>query len=95
MTSAERWSARGLLAAIIVLSLSDVGLNVVFNYWHREFYNALQEKDWHAFIDLLLTYRRTDSGLMPGFSELAAVGIAMAVYRVYLISGCKSAGATG
>jgi putative ATP-binding cassette transporter len=84
LRSEERWSARGLLLAIIVLNLSDVGLSVVFNFWHREFYNALQEKDWHAFIDLLLFYRRTPSGLMPGFSELAAVGIAMAVYRIYL-----------
>jgi putative ATP-binding cassette transporter len=82
--SEERWSARGLLLAIIVLNLGMVGLSVVLNYWRREFYNTLQDKDWHAFLQLLFLYRRTPSGLMPGFSELAVVFIAIAVYSTYL-----------
>jgi putative ATP-binding cassette transporter len=84
MTSEERWSARGLLLAIVVLNLAMVGMSVVLNFWHREFYNALQEKNWHAFLTLLFLYRRTPSGLMPGFAELAAVYIGVAVYAVYL-----------
>ncbi|MDR3536903.1 MAG: ABC transporter ATP-binding protein/permease [Acetobacteraceae bacterium] len=84
MRSEERWSARGLLLAIIVLNLSMVGLSVVLSYWRREFYNTLQEKNWQAFLDLLFYYRRTDSGTMPGFCELAAVYIGIAVYAVYL-----------
>ncbi|HEY4042586.1 MAG TPA: ABC transporter ATP-binding protein/permease [Rhodopila sp.] len=84
VTSDERWSARGLLVAIIAMNLTLVGLTVVLSYWRREFYNALQDKDWKAFLQLLFLYRRTESGLMPGFCEVAAVHIVLAVYSVYL-----------
>jgi putative ATP-binding cassette transporter len=83
-SSEEKWSARVLLLAIIGLNLTTVFLMVVLNYWNREFYNALQAKDWDAFIQLLFFYRRTDSGLMPGFCEVAALFIVVAVYRTYL-----------
>ena len=82
--SEERWSARGLLAAIVALNLSLVGMNVVLSYWNRAFYNALQERDWDSFINLLLTYKRTESGLLPGFCEIAAVFILVAIYRTWL-----------
>jgi putative ATP-binding cassette transporter len=82
--SNEKWSAWGLLIAIIVMNLSLVGMSVILNFWHREFYNALQDKDWRAFVELLTWYRFTPSGLMPGFCELAAVWIAIAVYSVYM-----------
>jgi putative ATP-binding cassette transporter len=84
LRSDERWTARGLLLAIVVLNLSMVGLSVVLNFWRREFYNTLQDKNWHAFLELLFLYRRTPSGLMPGFSEIAVVFIAIAVYQTYL-----------
>ncbi len=51
--SNEKWSAWGLLITIIVMNLSLVGMSVILNFWHREFYNALQEKDWLAFVQLL------------------------------------------
>ena len=82
--SDEKLSAWGLLTAIIVLNLAQVALSVVLNYWRREFYNSLQQKNWHAFVDLIFMYRFTPSGLMPGFCELAAVFIGIAVYSVYL-----------
>jgi putative ATP-binding cassette transporter len=82
--SDERWSAWGLLVAIVALNLAIVGMSVILNFWHREFYNALQEKDWRAFLELLFLYRWTPSGLMPGFCGLAAVWIAFGVYAVYL-----------
>ena len=84
MTSAERWSARGLLLAVVAMNLTIVGLSVIFNFWHGEWYNALQEKDWKAFSELLLLYRNSADGFMPGFSVLAAIYIALAVYSVYL-----------
>ncbi|MBN8871457.1 MAG: ABC transporter ATP-binding protein/permease, partial [Rhodospirillales bacterium] len=84
MHSEEKWSARGLLLAIVIMNLSLVGLSVILSYWRREFYNALQDKNWGAFLELLFLYRKTDSGWMPGFSELAVVHIAIAVYQVYL-----------
>ena len=82
--SDERLFAWGMLIAIIILNLTMVGMSVILNFWHREFYNAIQTKNWQAFLELLFMYRRTPSGLMPGFVELAAIWIAIAVYAVYL-----------
>jgi putative ATP-binding cassette transporter len=82
--SEEKWSARGLLLAIVLMRLSLVGMNVVLSYWGREFFNSLQQKDWDAFIGLLFTYRQTDSGWMPGFSEVAVIYILIAIYVTYL-----------
>src|ERR1700749_2328292 len=84
VTSEERWSARGLLVAVIAMNLTLVALSVVLSFWRREFYNALQDKDWKAFLELLFFYRQTDSGFMPGFCEVATVHIVLAVYSVYL-----------
>lgn len=84
MTSTERWSARGLLLAIIAMNLTLVGLSVIFSFWRREFYNTLQDKDLGAFLDLIFLYRNTPSGLIPGFCELAAVHIVLGVYSVYV-----------
>ena len=82
--SDERWSARGLLGSIVVLNLSLVGMDVVLSFWNRAFYNALQDKDWDAFIGLLFLYRRTADGIMPGFCLVASLYIVVAVYRTYL-----------
>ncbi len=84
VTSEERWSARGLLIAIIAMDLTLVGLSVVLSFWRREFYNALQDKDWRAFLELLFLWRYTPSGWLPGFCEVAGVHIILAVYEVYL-----------
>ena len=84
MTSEERWSARGILVAIIAMNLTLVGVSVVLSFWRREFYNALQDKDWVAFLELLFLYRNTPSGLLPGFCEVAGVHIILAVYSFYL-----------
>ena len=82
--SEERWSARGLLGIIIVMNLALVGMDVVLNFWNCEFFNALQNKDWDGFIQLLFFYRHTDSGLMPGFVEVVVAFIGIAVCRSYL-----------
>jgi putative ATP-binding cassette transporter len=71
--SEDRWPARGLLAVIIGMNLGLVFLNVVFNQWNNLFYNALQNKDFDAFLHQLLR-----------FCWLAAIFIAIAVYRTYL-----------
>jgi putative ATP-binding cassette transporter len=71
--SEERWSARGLLAAVVGLNLGIVYINVQLNYWQNSFYNSLQEKDIEAFYGLLLK-----------FSLLAAAFIVSAVYQLYL-----------
>ncbi len=82
--SDEKWSARLLLASIIALDLSRVGMTVLLSYWNRAFYNALESKDWDSFISLLLVYKRVESGILPGFIFVAAVYIVVAIYRTYL-----------
>ncbi len=85
--SEERWSARGLLASIVTLNLSLVLMDVILSFWNRAFYNALQDKDWDAFIGLLFFYHRSPDGIMgimPGFCVVAAVYILVSVYRTYL-----------
>lgn len=72
-TSEERFSAWLLLAAVIGLTLAMVYMNVQFNSWYNDFYNALQEKDKSAFWKL-----------MGRFAMLATIYIAMAVYAFYL-----------
>ena len=47
--SEEKGSAIGLLSAIVVLTLVMVWLNVRFNYWYNDFYDALQQYDWSRF----------------------------------------------
>ena len=82
--SEEKWRARGLLLVIVVLNLSLVGMSVVLSYWNREFYNALQNKDWTSFIQLLFTWRWNETGFMPGFAGVATVYILIAISRTYL-----------
>jgi putative ATP-binding cassette transporter len=82
--SDEKWQAWSLLIVIIALNLTLVVMTVILSFWNRQFYNALQVKDWRVFVELLFFYRRTDSGLMPGFCEIAAVYVVTAVYRTYL-----------
>jgi putative ATP-binding cassette transporter len=71
--SDEKWSATGLLAAVIVLNLVAVWINVRLNLWNKDFYDALQEYDWQAFWHQL--------GI---FTLIAAAWIAVAVYQLYL-----------
>jgi vitamin B12/bleomycin/antimicrobial peptide transport system ATP-binding/permease protein len=48
-TGEEKWSARLLLAAVVVLNLVYVWLTVRLNRWNNDFYNALQQYDWPVF----------------------------------------------
>ena len=82
--SEEKWSAWVLLGTIIALRLLLVGMTVILSFWNREFFNSLQDKDFAAFWELLFVYRQTPSGFMPGFCEIAAVYIVVAVYFTYL-----------
>ncbi|HYE00200.1 MAG TPA: ABC transporter ATP-binding protein/permease [Alphaproteobacteria bacterium] len=48
--SNERGMAWTLLILVILLNLALVAFSVAFTYWYRDFYNALQNKDWDAFV---------------------------------------------
>src|SRR6202162_3855050 len=71
--SEEKWSARGLLLAVVALNLGNVYISVRINEWNNAFYNALQKLDAGEFFRQL--------GV---FCVLAAVFIVMAVYALYL-----------
>jgi len=47
--SEDRWAARGLFAVVLGLTIGGVYLEVLFNSWNNDFYNALQEKDEATF----------------------------------------------
>lgn len=71
--SEDRWVGRMLLAAVIVIELAIVGINVLLNAWNANFYNALQDKNWDVFV-YQLGY----------FCVLATTYILLAVYQLYL-----------
>ena len=71
--SEEKWKARGLLLAIVVLNLAAVYMLVLLNEWNRVFYDALQNKDAAVFWEQLAR-----------FTYLAFAFIIIAVYRFYL-----------
>src|SRR6195952_1675894 len=80
-SSEERWFARGLLLAIIILNLLMVGMNLILNFWNRDFFNAIQAYDVQTSLHLLYLYIHTPgSFLMPGFLEIVSVYVVVAVY---------------
>ena len=70
--SEDRWAGRGLLALVVGLNLGQVYLNVLFNEWNKFFYDALQDKNWDAFVHQMIR-----------FSWLAAIFIVVGVYSLY------------
>jgi vitamin B12/bleomycin/antimicrobial peptide transport system ATP-binding/permease protein len=71
--SEEKWSAIALLGAIVALNLFNVWLNVRFNYWNNDFYNALQQYQWREF------WRQ-----FAIFGAIALASILTGVYSFYL-----------
>jgi putative ATP-binding cassette transporter len=71
--SEDRWPGRLLLVAVITAELGLVAINVLLNEWNNRFYNALQDRNWDAFVSELLY-----------FCFLAGLYIIAAVYQLYL-----------
>jgi putative ATP-binding cassette transporter len=71
--SEDKWAGRGLLAAVIVIELSLVAIDVLVNQWNNRFYNALQEHDGATFVRETLI-----------FCALATANVVLAVYQLYL-----------
>src|SRR2546427_4086567 len=71
--SEDRWAARGLLLAVVLLTLAMVYLTVLLNQWNNTFYSALQDKDLVAF-----------RGQLFRVTWLIGIFILLAVYQAYL-----------
>ena len=71
--SEDRVAGRILLAAIVAIELAVVAVNVLINQWNARFYNALQDRNWDAFVTQLLI-----------FCVLAGSYIVLVVYQLYL-----------
>ena len=71
--SNERPVAWALLLTVLAISLGLVYIAVLLNQWNRDFFNAVQERDYPAFVHLLLY-----------FCALSAIYIVAAVVRAYL-----------
>jgi putative ATP-binding cassette transporter len=71
--SEDRAAGGMLLAAVVGIELMIVAINVMINQWNNRFYNALQDRNWDAFVSELLF-----------FCALVAVFIVVAVYQLYL-----------
>src|SRR6476661_3803020 len=72
-SSDQKWKARALLAAIVLLNLGAVYMLVQLNQWNRVFYDALEKHDQPVFWAQLLR-----------FTWLAFAYIIIAVYKFYL-----------
>jgi putative ATP-binding cassette transporter len=71
--SEDKWTGRGLLAAVIAIELALVANDVLVNQWRNRFYNALQEKDWDGFVREIVI-----------FCVLATVLVMLSIYQLYL-----------
>jgi putative ATP-binding cassette transporter len=71
--SEDRWVGRGLLLAVVALTLFGVYITVLLSQWYNEFYNALQNKDSAAY-----------SRLLVKFCWLAGFALVAGVYQLYL-----------
>jgi vitamin B12/bleomycin/antimicrobial peptide transport system ATP-binding/permease protein len=72
-TSEERWSAWGLLVAVVALNLGNVYISVQINRWNSAFYDALQ------------SFNRGELFRQLGiFCILVVFAVSMSVYALYL-----------
>jgi putative ATP-binding cassette transporter len=72
--SDQRWTAIGLLAAVIGLQLFSVWIDVRYSQWNNTFYTAIQKKDWATFAHQLFVV----------FTWIAVLAIVTSVYQTYL-----------
>lgn len=68
----DRGDARLLIAVLLLLTGVQVGIQIMFNLWNRDFFNALENRDGIAFRAQIIK-----------FFVLAAASMATAVYQLY------------
>lgn len=73
LSAPNRGNARWLIAGLLLLTLAQVGIQIRFNIWNRDFFNALENRDGGAFRAQIIF-----------FLGLAALSMAVAVYQLYV-----------
>jgi putative ATP-binding cassette transporter len=66
-------AGRWLILLLFVLTLAQVGIQIRFNVWNRDFFNALELRDGDAFFWQILV-----------FLALAGLSMGVAVYQLYV-----------
>jgi putative ATP-binding cassette transporter len=69
----EKWQARRLAAGVLLLTLLQIAIQVRFNIWNRDFFNALELRDRSAFF-----------GQMGLFLALTVASMVTAVFQLYV-----------
>ena len=83
--SDERRLALTLLTGVVVLTIVQTELGVLFTYWSNLLYDTYQHKDLHTFLALMFTYKRLPSGwIMPGFVSLVIVLILLGSLSIFV-----------
>lgn len=70
--SEEKMIALGLLLIVTALNLGIVYITVLVNYWHRSFYQVIQDYNYQEFFAVILRY-----------IGLAAILVSMRGYQIY------------
>ena len=73
LTAPDRGDARMLIILLLVLTGVQVGIQIAFNLWNRDFFNALENRDGAAFRAQIIK-----------FFILAALSMGTAVYQLYV-----------
>jgi putative ATP-binding cassette transporter len=71
--SEQRWSARLLLVGVIALTVLQITIAVRLNVWNKDFFNALDKRDWGVFL-----------GQMRTFALLLVAAMGLGVYQAYV-----------
>jgi len=73
LTAPDRGDARMLIILLLVLTGVQVGIQIAFNLWNRDFFNALENRDGTAF-----------QAQIVKFFILAGLSMGTAVYQLYV-----------
>ncbi|AQU89015.1 ABC transporter ATP-binding protein [Komagataeibacter nataicola] len=82
--SEDRKWAWGLLVAVLVLTFSIVGMDLLQSFSRNVYYTALQQRDATTFLRGLFWYVHNESGYVPGFFIITIPAILFSVYATYL-----------
>jgi putative ATP-binding cassette transporter len=52
----RKWTVRGAVLSLFVLTAAQVGLVIWVSYWHRELFDALENRSLSEFLRLILTF---------------------------------------